>query len=192
MQPKECYTLTQRDLKYTLIRLAVRVYAQVVVGLMEELKIIPQELPGFDSVTGISGSNGSMEEHPGFQLMVKHMNENSVMLDVWMEKGDLQTNKEGLLWCFRTSSDYSKMKKRKLVTMTQELVEENKRLAAKQSSLEERNDLLALENAEHVQKVEELEEKIEKLKEKNSDLRCKVSALKAVAWAEEAHRELHE
>jgi len=173
---KECYTLTQRDLKYTLIRLFDRVYVHAINDLMGKLKVISQHLPGYEHAAGITGSNGSMEEHPGFQLIVKHMNESSPLLETWLEDGDILSNSGSLLWGFRTSVDYGQMSKRKLEGMVKEFAAENKRLVVQNVSLEERCDLLALENAENGLKIE-------KLTEKNRDLKCHVSALKAVVWA---------
>ena len=100
----------------------------------------------------------------------------------WLEDGDiLLSNSGSLLWGFRTSVDYGRMSKRKLEGMVKEFAAENKRLVVqKKVSLEERCDLLALENAENGLKIE-------KLTEKNRDLQCHVvssSALKAtVVWA---------
>ena len=179
---KECYTLTQRDLKYTLIRLSVRVYVKAINEVMDELKVIPQELPGYEKVTGITGSNGSINEHPGFQLIVKHMNENSPLLQTWMEDGDLHSNSGGLLWEFRTLVDYDRIRKRKLQEVAKELASEVKRLVAQNVSLEERCDLLALENAE-------MGLKNEQLTERNRALKVHVRVLKASAWADKVRND---
>jgi hypothetical protein len=182
LRVKECYTLTQRDLKYTMIRLSVRVYVKAINDLMDELIVIPQQLPGYEKVTGITGSHGSINEHPGFQLIVKHMNENSPLLQVWMEDGDLLSNSGGLLWGFRTSLDYSRIRKRKLEEMAKEFASENKRLVAQIASLEERCDLLALENTE-------MGLKNERLTERNRVLKIQVRVLKANEWADKVHNE---
>ena len=47
---KECYTLTQRDFKYTLLRFRKRVYRSHLSAFAEEHGVIEQCIPGYDSI----------------------------------------------------------------------------------------------------------------------------------------------
>jgi hypothetical protein len=47
---KECYTWTQRDFKYTLLRLRKRVNQSHLAAFGEEHGVIEQCIPGYDSI----------------------------------------------------------------------------------------------------------------------------------------------
>ena len=94
----ECYTLTQRDLKYTLVRSRVRVVRSTVTSFMCYL----QEKYGIRGTSIFGYSEVSMgceiDEHPGMALIVRAFNENSPDLDCWMEEGNPRSNPKGLLY----------------------------------------------------------------------------------------------
>lgn len=169
---KECYTLSQRDLKYTLVRMAKRVHDAAIVKLQESLDIIPQTLPGFDSVTSIDENNGGLDEHPGFRLIIEHMNNESSLLEAWMQDGDIRSNHHGILWQHRTDQDFSRMRKTKLVSIAKEVTANYNDLQSKYCALEERCDLLALEKAECEQDLAEMKERNSALKSRNRILQA--------------------
>ena len=169
---KECYTLTQRDFKYTLIRFVKRVHRKAIFELQKLFGVIPQELPGFDSITGIEGSHRDLSEHPGFQLIVEHMNSESTLLEIWMKDGDISSNPKGLLWNFRSMPDFNRMRKSKLVDVAKKATENYSSLLTKYKSLEERCDILALEKVECEQELSQLKEKYSALKARNRVLQA--------------------
>jgi hypothetical protein len=85
---KECYTLTQREFKYTLLRLSGRVYRSHLAAFGEAHGIIEQSIPGYDSIAynpdcSVVGFQG----HPGLSLIIEHLNTQSSAVDAWIAKG---------------------------------------------------------------------------------------------------------
>jgi len=116
----ECYTLTQRDLKYTLIHTPKRT---TVIGMKHLFKILERK-------TGIKGSpvfgydeiccGDGVWEHPGMKLMIEHMNNKSPAFDHWLQHGDLDTYKRGLLTKFMVSNNLAEMSKIQLLHYIQD------------------------------------------------------------------------
>ena len=100
LEVDECYTLTQRDLKYTLIhsrKRATRIFmTNVMIDLDESHGIKRCPLFGYETVS----MGNEVEKHPGHRLIVEHMNSKSDLLECWMLNGSLQTNTRGILHSF--------------------------------------------------------------------------------------------
>jgi len=111
----ECYTLTQRDLKYTLIhtnkRISVYCMKNIFKTLESETGIKGFCIFGYDEIT----YGDRVSEHPGLKLMIEHMNNRSPLFDHWLRYGSLETNKRGLLTKFMTSNDLKGMSKIQLI-----------------------------------------------------------------------------
>jgi len=94
----ECYTLTQRDLKYTLIHSRQKRPRSTLIALMNlfdrEYGIKSSSVFGYNAVS----IGEETEDHPGFKLLVEHMNSGSTAFEYWMADGTLQTNKKGILF----------------------------------------------------------------------------------------------
>ena len=116
----ECYTLTQRDLKYTLIHTPKRI---TIYSMKNVFRVLEAE-------TGIKGScvfgyeeicfGDGVWEHPGTKLMVEHMNNKSPDFNSWLQNGSLETNKRGLLAKFIISNNLQDMSKTQLLHYIQD------------------------------------------------------------------------
>lgn len=125
----ECYTLTQRDFNYTLIRTSKRVTVHCMQKVFKDL----------EDETGIKGTlvfgydelnyGDSLLEHPGIKMMIEHMNQKSSQFQYWMREGTLETNKRGLLNRFMVSKDLKEMSKIQLLNY----IESKKRKAEDES-----------------------------------------------------------
>ena len=111
----ECYTLTQRDIKYTLIHTPKRVTIyrmKIVFKSLERLMgIIGACVFGYDEIS----YGECVMEHPGVKMMIEHMNNGSKLLDSWLQHGSLETNKRGLLGKFVLSNSLKEMSKSQLL-----------------------------------------------------------------------------
>ena len=115
MQIDECYTLTQRDLKYTIIHLTKK---QTLTSVQKMLKkaetyhgIKPTNVFGYDC---IAGNDSTLPDHPGMRLMIENMNKRNDSFEYWLLKDDLYSNTRGILYKFLTDVDRSKMTKSQL------------------------------------------------------------------------------
>jgi hypothetical protein len=121
---EECYTATWRESKYTLIRMnqAHRLRRTGMQKVMDQLlkkhRVIETEIFGFDSVSSNSkADHTSLEDHPGYKLMVQKANSNPIDLEWWIRKGvkDLASNRKGLLWRHIDSTDAKDMTRTQLI-----------------------------------------------------------------------------
>jgi uncharacterized protein YdcH (DUF465 family) len=150
---KECYTLTQRDFKYTLLRFSAKVYLSQLVSFGKEHGVIEQCIPGFDSIAYNRG-HGSVDfdGHPGLSLIIENLNTRSSALDIWMDEGDCYA--DGMLWDKIECVDYSRMRKTSLVSIIKDTDAKFKNLEERYKALEQQCELLATENAECKQEIE--------------------------------------
>jgi len=118
----ECYTVLWRESKYTLFHLSRqnRTRATAIYKMLKNLKeahgIIDSGLFGFDSVSCNDEVKGErLNDHPGFRHMVHILNENRDGLEWWMQSGDLDSNRKGLLWKHLECTDPSLMTRFQLV-----------------------------------------------------------------------------
>ena len=87
----ECYTLTQRDLKYTIIHTIPNKKSLFQIQkVLKEAKrlydINASNIFGYDPVTA---NDCNLQDHPGMKLMIKCMNENDERFESWLLNGDL-------------------------------------------------------------------------------------------------------
>jgi len=119
----ECYTITWRESKYTLIhlpktkRVRITAISKTMLKLKEKHGVIEGGVLGFDSIAynaKNNDDNNSLESHPGFRFMIKALNEKRETLEWWMGCNDLLSNKKGLLWKHINDTDASSMSRAQL------------------------------------------------------------------------------
>ena len=93
----ECYTLTQRDLKYTLLHIRARVVRSTITSMMTRL----DEIYGIKCVN-VFGYNGvslgsEIDDHPGMMLIADNIKRETQSLECWIEGGDIRKYRRGLL-----------------------------------------------------------------------------------------------
>ena len=99
----ECYTISWRESKYTLIHLNRLKRAR--------LSKMKKAMAHLENTFGVKGScimgyetlssnekELNVTEHPGFKRMVELMNAKSEELKSWLKEGNIFTNRKGLLW----------------------------------------------------------------------------------------------
>ena len=115
LEMDECYTLTQRDLKYTLVHLLRLTVRSTMTSLMcrldEMYQIKSASVFGYPAVS----LGPEIDEHPGMLLIVEHLNKSSPLLDCWLVKGTVKDNKQGLLYAHLTGFDVDTMNKTQLL-----------------------------------------------------------------------------
>jgi hypothetical protein len=150
LEVEECYTTKWRESKYTLIRVHKanrprKTGMQKVMGrIFQKFRVIETEIFGFDSVSSNSkAEHTSLEDHPGFKLMVQAANKTPTDLEWWIHKGvqDLTANRKGLLWRHIETTDAKSMTRFQLiqrVEMWKPVVMEVEELRSMNSMLTER------------------------------------------------------
>jgi len=162
----ECYTLTQRDFKYTLVRFDTRVYRSQLVSFQKDSGIIEQSIPGFESIAHNKDRNTvDFDGHPGLSLIIEHLNKRSSELVAWMDGGG-NCLVDGILWDQLESVDHGRMRKSRLVSIIKETNAKYKDLSSRFEALEQQNDLLATELAECKDEIESFKETKQALKHK--------------------------
>jgi hypothetical protein len=87
----------------------------------DEHGILGSELFGFDTVSSNSIANDeNLHDHPGFKMIVDLMNTDITKLEIWMQEGDLTTNKKGLLWKYTKSTNPAQMTRSQLIQQIKE------------------------------------------------------------------------
>ena len=162
MDIDECYTLTQRDLKYTLIHLTKKQALKSIQTLLKKAEssygIVQSHIFGYES---IAGNDSNLKDHPGMQLMIDHMNKKDVNFEHWMLKGDLYSNPKGIMHRFLINGDRSKMTKFQLEFLLQQkekrFQEKEKRIREQLIECEQCNEELGAQNDEFKAEIRELE-----------------------------------
>lgn len=94
----ECYTLTQRDLKYTLLHFKRRVFRSTMTSWMchmdEKHGIKSTSVFGYLAVS----MGDDIDEHPGMALIVDALNSGSQALECWLAEGTVRENPRSLLF----------------------------------------------------------------------------------------------
>ena len=153
----ECYTLSQRDLKYTLFHNQKRLAKSNVACIFKDLEkkngIRCAAVFGYEEIS----MGDEIDSHPGFKLMVEHMNAKSSFFECWMLNGSLEINVRGLLYRYISQNLVSSMSKSQLLTQfealrreAEALRRENEMLQGRASiaeTLEIENETLRSENA---------------------------------------------
>ena len=117
----ECYTLTQRDLKYTLLHMRSRVVRSTVASMITRL----DEAHGIKclNVFGYNGvSIGSeIDDHPGMMLIADNMKRETQSLECWIESGDSRQYRRGLLYYCLPGFEVKEMSRLQLLNHIKEL-----------------------------------------------------------------------
>ena len=114
MKCDECYTITWRESKYTLIhlkyqnRLRLTQVKKAMVSLNSEHGIISNAIEGYDAFSCNDKAEEHVTQHPGFERMIELLNTDSSEIRSWLEDGDLLTYKKGLLYKYLQSTDPKK------------------------------------------------------------------------------------
>ena len=142
----ECYTLRQRDLKYTLVHTIQRTTRFSVESFMATI----DRLYSIKS-TCIFGYNvvsmgNEINEHPGMQLIVECLNSNSPSLDCWVGGKDMKHYKRGLLYHHIIDLPVESMPRFLLVKRFKSLDNELKEYSAKNREMESNIEQLEREN----------------------------------------------
>ena len=165
----ECYTLEQRDLKYTLINVPKRIRLKQMNATMGSLReshaVILQELMGYEAVTGFYGPTEELFNHPGFKLIVHNIDK----VHEWLAKGDMHTNQTSLLFNFVIPANLSSLSKGKLVSLFTDHVARSSEAKRKYES---EVDLLAAQLSETQHQLHEADETIKRLKMRVVSLRA--------------------
>ena len=114
----ECYTIQWRESKYTLIktirskRVRQSAMEKVMFNLHDRYKIQGTSIVGYETLSCNTKTESSVEEHPGFKRIIEILNTKREDIKIWMEVGDVTSNKKGLLWKYLGGKD-QKAKTRK-------------------------------------------------------------------------------
>ena len=106
----ECYSITWRESKYTLIHLntpdRIRSTAlnKAVQQLGQKHGIMGSCIIGYETLSSNTNKEQSVQEHPGFKRMVQALNEGEE-LDTWLVSGEIKTYRKGLLWKYIKTTD---------------------------------------------------------------------------------------
>lgn len=167
----ECYTATWRESKYTLFHLprqhAVRHtgVARAMVRMKDVHGILGTEIFGFEVLACNSKSkNESIEQHPGFKIMVEMLNKEPGKLEVWMTADrDIRNNRKGLLWKYIEDTDAGSMTRAQLVHRVSEW-----------SPMVKEYEATKQQNALLIRRLENLEGHVSQLKTQNQALTSKL------------------
>ena len=117
----ECYTLTQRDLKYTLLHVKSRVVRSTITSMMIALNdaygIKSAAVFGYNAVS----LGPELDEHPGMRLIADSVKLETALLECWMERGDLRSNRRGLLYNYLPGVPVDSMTRGQLLRRVKEL-----------------------------------------------------------------------
>ena len=168
----QCYTLSQRDFKYTLIHLVKKKTPLQIRKMLDDAEtthgIKLNNLFGYESVTG---NDSDLQHHPGMKLMIHHMNRKHDCFEAWLLKPDLYTNAKGIMHRFLTIEDVPKLTRAQLEFYAATLEEKHKEHRERTRECEHLNEELGLQN-------DDLRDETRKLKAENQDLRLVNKKLK--------------
>ena len=68
---------------------------------------------GYETLSSNKKEDSPIADHPGFKRMIQQLNENPGELRIWLQSGDMMTNKTGVLW------NYIEVRDPKLMTHSQ-------------------------------------------------------------------------
>ena len=145
----ECYTLTQRDLKYTLVHIKNRAVRSTMTSMMckfdEMFNIKAANVFGYPYVS----LGNEIDEHPGMKMIIENVKKNANALECWTSDGDIRKYKRGLLYPYLPGFDVQDMTKAQLVNHVKELnekIRDDETRLATLETLPVENDELRREN----------------------------------------------
>ena len=146
----ECYTISWRESKYTLIRiihskrLRQSAMEKVMFNLLDRYKIQGTSIIGYETLSSNTKAESSVEDHPGFKRIIELLNTNREELKIWMNEGDILTNKKGMLWKYIKGKDPKSRTQKELLQQIEEwepVVQESKNLKTENEVLRSTLDL---------------------------------------------------
>ena len=179
----ECYTITWRESKYTLIHLnsVNRMRMTPMNKAMNLLKadhgIISNAIAGYEVLSCNDQNEELISQHPGFKRLVELLNTNSAEIRSWLEKGDLLTYRKGLLWKYIESTDLKKMTHGQLVDKIKKL----ESFARENTDLKEANQTLQAALDAETTRSNRYFQKLMEQKDECHELRMRLVALNADA-----------
>ena len=117
----ECYTTTWRESKYTLIHLTypnrkrASSLEHAMAKMLREHGVSGNAIHGYDMLSSNTKDDRRVTDHPGFKRIVQNLNDKKDELRIWMEHGDVATNRSGILWSFLDGRDPRTLSKTQLV-----------------------------------------------------------------------------
>jgi len=163
----ECYTLSQRDLKYTLMHSQVRLVRSTISAMLKDVEMTHgikcSPVFGYDGIS----MGDEIDSHPGFKLMVEHMNSKSHLFSYWMSNGSLETNARGLLYRYLPRSSTGTLSKSQLLSQNETLLRQYEIMLQENKMLQEKTAMM-----------ETLQIQAEELKRENEALRSEISSLR--------------
>ena len=134
---------------------------QIMHQMQSHFQIVGSELFGFDTIAcnaKTGEASFSLEEHPGFRIIIQKINKEPIDLDWWTRcaTDDLRSNRKGLLWKHIESTDPSNMTRAQLVERVRKwapIVREAEELKKINIMLNEHNTTLLARNHELSEEV---------------------------------------
>lgn len=141
----QCYTITWRESKYTLIhlkhedRVRSTKLRKIMSHLQESHGIIGSSITGYDMLAcNEKDSDENIHNHPGFKKMIEILNGKIDELKWWLANGDIHSNRRGLLWKYIESIEQSKKTRvqlREQISKMAPKIEEYNKLASEHEML---------------------------------------------------------
>jgi hypothetical protein len=187
----ECYTLAQRDMKYTLVHATKRVTAYAIGKAVEKLEqetgIKRVSIFGYNDVS--AGSD--IMEHPGMKLIIEHVNKQSPLFEYWLEFGDIWSYKRGILNRFLVSVDLNHMSRIQLLnyirdfkhSIEKELSEHEQRHIEAETEILQKSEKikeLKRQRAEDQKEMDEMEQELNARMDRIRALKIELRALKSM------------
>ena len=122
------YTTTWRESKYTLIHFDTRhkkrgSTLKAAMDKMDEKHGIKSSIVhGYESLSSNTNDEQLISDHPGFKRIVQQLNSNRDELRIWLQEGDVTTNKKGVLWNHLEFRDPALMTRGQLVEKAAQLL----------------------------------------------------------------------
>ena len=139
---EECHTLTQRDLKYTLIHTKRRHPRRLLISFMNTIcdlfGIRSTNVFGYESVS----IGDEIDDHPGMKLMIESIES----LSCWTAVGDVRSYRRGLLYGHLNGVPLESMSKPMLVKRSREASTKYEELLTRFNALEWEAELVKEEN----------------------------------------------
>jgi hypothetical protein len=171
----ECYTLAQRDMKYTLIHATKRLTAYAIgkaVGKLErEIGIRRFSVFGY----GDCSAGSDITEHPGMKLIVEHVNKQSPLFECWIEAGDIRSYKRGLLNRFLVSVDLNHMSRIQLLNYIQDFKQSTEQALRVR---EQRRDEIQMELTKKTEQIKELKRQRADTRKEMDEMKRELNARK--------------
>lgn len=164
----ECYSVTWRESKYTLIRFnrsnRIRSSAlkQIMTRMHEDHGIKGSVIHGYETLSSNTKVESMINDHPGFKRMVQLLNEKSDEVRVWFKSGeDVFENKKGVFWNHIESKKPDTMSRQQLIAKVLEL----SKLTQQQSEIQSAHEALLAAFANQESEINRLRRQLSKEKE---------------------------